>query len=185
MKDAVAGCTTLRASASTPKPVDALARSVCVKRIVLVTRQIGGSGAIVSMRGEDEKQASMLCLISPSDRIPKDHPIRKVKELADAGLRDLSRVFDKMYNDAGRPSIPPERLLKSMLLIAEPAHSKADRGVLGLDEDDRQFPTEPLQGNSPDAIRCIPRRRGIQPAAHCPPGGDVTPRCSPVPSRGR
>lgn len=60
----------------------------------------------------------MLCLVSPSERIPKDHPIRKVKELADAALADLSRTFDKMYAQTGRPSIPPERLLKATLLMA-------------------------------------------------------------------
>jgi len=70
------------------------------------------------MRGDDEKQSSMLCLISPSDRIPKDHPIRTVKELADAALAQLSRTFDKMYSNVGRPSIPPERLLKATLLMA-------------------------------------------------------------------
>jgi transposase len=70
------------------------------------------------MRGEDTKQSSMLCLISPADRIPKDHPIRPLKVLADKALASLSREFDKMYSDTGRPSIPPERLLKSMILMA-------------------------------------------------------------------
>lgn len=70
------------------------------------------------MRGEDTKQSSMLCLISPSDRIPRDHPIRPLKVLADAALAELSKEFDKMYSGTGRPSIPPERLLKSMILMA-------------------------------------------------------------------
>lgn len=70
------------------------------------------------MRGEDFKQSSMLCLISPADRIPKDHPLRQVKVLADRALADLSKQFDKMYSRLGRPSIPPERLLKAMLLTA-------------------------------------------------------------------
>jgi hypothetical protein len=47
----------------------------------------------------------MLCLISPSDRIPKDHPIRPLKVVADAALADLSTEFDKMYSGTGRPSI--------------------------------------------------------------------------------
>jgi transposase len=70
------------------------------------------------MRGEDSKQPSMLCLISPADRIPKDHPLREVKVLADRALAGLSKQFDKMYSRVGRPSIPPERLLKAMLLTA-------------------------------------------------------------------
>lgn len=57
------------------------------------------------MRGQDTKQSSMLCLISPSDRIPKDHPIRPLKVVADAALADLSTEFDKMYSGTGRPSI--------------------------------------------------------------------------------
>lgn len=60
----------------------------------------------------------MLCLISPESRVPREHPLRDIKKLADAALRELSPIFDAMYAEIGRPSVPPERLLKSMLLIA-------------------------------------------------------------------
>ena len=70
------------------------------------------------MRGENTKQSSMLMLMSPETRVPATHPLRSIKKLADAGLAKLSPVFDQMYSTNGRPSIPPERLLKSMLLIA-------------------------------------------------------------------
>ena len=60
----------------------------------------------------------MLMLMSPESRVPANHPIREIKRLADAGLAQLSSVFDQMYSSVGRPSIPPERLLKSMLLMA-------------------------------------------------------------------
>ena len=70
------------------------------------------------MRGEDKKQSSMLMLMSPETRVPQTHPLRAIKQLADGALAQLSPVFDAMYADGGRPSIPPERLLKSMLLIA-------------------------------------------------------------------
>lgn len=60
----------------------------------------------------------MLCLISAESRVPQDHPLRAVKALADAALKRLSPVFDAMHADTGRPSVPPERLLKGMLLIA-------------------------------------------------------------------
>jgi len=50
--------------------------------------------------------------------IPREHPLRRVKELADAALRQLSPLFDEMYSVTGRPSIPPERLLKASLLMA-------------------------------------------------------------------
>jgi len=70
------------------------------------------------MRGADEKQASMLCLLSPEDRVPKDHPLRRIKKLADEALAAMSPLFDEMYSDVGRPSVPPERLIKASLLIA-------------------------------------------------------------------
>ncbi len=70
------------------------------------------------MRGTDTKQSSMLCLLSPEDRVPAKHPLRRMKALADEALGALSPVFDAMYSDVGRPSIPPERLLKASLLIA-------------------------------------------------------------------
>jgi transposase len=70
------------------------------------------------MRGADKKQSSMLVLMSPETRVPQDHPLRAIKKLADEALGKLSAVFDAMYASGGRPSIPPERLLKSMLLMA-------------------------------------------------------------------
>jgi transposase len=70
------------------------------------------------MRGENTKQSSMLMLMSPETRVPTTHPLRGIKRLADAALAELSPVFEQMYSSVGRPSIPPERLLKSMLLIA-------------------------------------------------------------------
>ena len=70
------------------------------------------------MRGKNSKQSSMLCLMSPEDRVPADHPLRAIKKLADEALAALSPTFDEMYGSTGRPSVPPERLLKSMLLIA-------------------------------------------------------------------
>jgi len=60
----------------------------------------------------------MLCLVSPNQVVPKDHPLRQIKPIADAALRELSEDFDAMYSKCGRSSVPPETLLKSMLLIA-------------------------------------------------------------------
>lgn len=59
-----------------------------------------------------------MVLMSPETLVPERHPARTVKKLADDCLRELSPVFDEMYAASGRPSIPPERLLKSMLLMA-------------------------------------------------------------------
>src|SRR5271157_832632 len=70
------------------------------------------------MRGEDKRQRAMLVVINPEQRIPQGHPLRRIKTLADAALRELSPLFDQMYSAVGRPSIPPERLLKASLLMA-------------------------------------------------------------------
>jgi len=70
------------------------------------------------MRGEERRQRAMLMILEPGDRVPKEHPLRRVKELADAALTELSPLFDEMYSAIGRPSIPPERLLKASLLMA-------------------------------------------------------------------
>jgi transposase len=71
-----------------------------------------------SMRGISEKQSIMFTLISAESRVPRDHPLRPIKRMAEEELERLSRVFDQMYSSVGRPSIPPERVLKSLLLIA-------------------------------------------------------------------
>ena len=60
----------------------------------------------------------MLTTVGPDKRVPKDHPIRRIKDLADAELKRLSPVFNEMYGSTGCPSIPPETLLKGSLLIA-------------------------------------------------------------------
>ena len=70
------------------------------------------------MRGRCNPQLSMLAFVDLDARIPADHPLRAVKRLADRALAELSPVFDRMYAAGGRPSIPPERLLKAGLLIA-------------------------------------------------------------------
>ena len=70
------------------------------------------------MRGPDDKQGMMFTTVSPEKRVPKDHPLRKIKAVAETILKRLSPTFDTMYSRVGRPSIPPERLLKSMVLIA-------------------------------------------------------------------
>ena len=70
------------------------------------------------MRGRREPQATMLAFVDLEERVPPSHPLRVIKQFADRALRELSPVFDQMYAAGGRPSIPPERLLKASLLIA-------------------------------------------------------------------
>jgi transposase len=60
----------------------------------------------------------MLVALTPDQLVPQDHPIRRIKPIVDAALKDMSPTFNRMYADVGRPSIPPEHLLKACLLIA-------------------------------------------------------------------
>jgi transposase len=70
------------------------------------------------MRGRREPQAMMLAFVDLEERVPRNHPLRVIKQFADRALAELSPVFDQMYAAGGRPSIPPERLLKASLLIS-------------------------------------------------------------------
>jgi len=70
------------------------------------------------MRGRREPQATMLAFVDLEERVPRNHPLRVIKQIADRTLAELSPVFDVMYSAGGRPSIPPERLLKASLLIS-------------------------------------------------------------------
>jgi transposase len=70
------------------------------------------------MRGRQDPQVSMLAFVDLESRVPVGHPIRTIKRLAEAALVELSPLFDEIYAETGRPSIPPERLLQASLLIA-------------------------------------------------------------------
>jgi transposase len=69
-------------------------------------------------RGRNERQAKMLLGVTPDDLVPAKHPIRRIRELVEDILEGLSPLFEQMYSDRGRPSIPPEQLLKAALLMA-------------------------------------------------------------------
>jgi transposase len=68
------------------------------------------------MRGADARQSAIFSYLSPEQRVPVNHPLRRVREITDRLLGDLSNVFDEMYAKTGRPSIPPEKLLRALLL---------------------------------------------------------------------
>lgn len=68
------------------------------------------------MRGTDQQQSHIFSYLSPEKRVPQDHPLRAIRTMVDQVLAQLSRRFDKMYASVGRPSIPPEKLLRAQLL---------------------------------------------------------------------
>jgi transposase len=68
------------------------------------------------MRGSDPKQDGMFSYVSPEQRVPAEHPLRPLRTMVDDILKEMSPRFAKPYADRGRPSIPPERLLRALLL---------------------------------------------------------------------
>jgi len=70
------------------------------------------------MRGKTQRQSDFFATIDIHKTVPQDHPLRSIKLLVDPVLKKLSPLFDQLYAGEGRPSIPPEQLLKARLLIA-------------------------------------------------------------------
>jgi transposase len=68
------------------------------------------------MRGKDSQQSAMFSYVSPEERVPADHPLRAIRAMVDRALKGLSRSFNQLYADWGRPSIAPEKLLRALLL---------------------------------------------------------------------
>jgi transposase len=68
------------------------------------------------MRGVDQNQSQIFSYVSPEERVAKDHPLRAIRVMVDRALEQMSPLFDEMYSDIGRPSIPPEKLLRALLL---------------------------------------------------------------------
>src|SRR5436305_2554221 len=68
------------------------------------------------MRGQDHQQADMFSYLSPETRVSKNHPLRAIRTMADQALEQMSPLFDALYATTGRPSIPPEMLLRAQLI---------------------------------------------------------------------
>src|SRR5262249_2884 len=70
----------------------------------------------VRVRGDDEQSGHLFSYLSPEQRVPPDHPLRTIRVMTDDALRRLSPRFDAIYATTGRPSIPPEHLLRALVL---------------------------------------------------------------------
>jgi transposase len=68
------------------------------------------------MRGGNQEQDQMFSYVSPAERVPMDHPLRSIKEITGRALKELSPDFERMYAPTGRPSIPPEKLIRALVL---------------------------------------------------------------------
>lgn len=123
------------------------------------------------MRGEVNKQAAIMMAVTPDQLVPKDHPIRKIKPLVDQALAELSPLFESIYARIGRPSIPPEHLLKAQLLMALYSVPSARRfcdqlqynmlfkWFLGLNIDDRAFDASSFSKNQERLLSADVARR--------------------------
>jgi transposase len=102
----------------------------------------------VPMRGDDPRNDSMFSYVTPEARVRADHPLRPIRKMTDAVLERLSPRCDRMYSTTGRPSIPPEQLLRALvlqmlysirserLLMEELDYSVLYRWFVGLSLDD-------------------------------------------------
>ena len=68
------------------------------------------------MRGDDPRHEAMFSYVTPEARVRADHPLRPIRRMTDAALARLSPRFERLYSTMGRPSIPPEQLLRALLL---------------------------------------------------------------------
>lgn len=69
------------------------------------------------MRGFDSNTEALFTYVTPESFVPKDHPLRAIRKMADEALAGMDKLFDSMYATTGRSSIPPEKLLKAQLLM--------------------------------------------------------------------
>ena len=133
------------------------------------------------MRGTDFQQSAMFSYLSPEQRVPADHPLRAIRQITDKVLRQLSRLFSRMYSQVGQPSIPPEKLLRALLLQAlytirsermlmeELNYSLLFRWFVGLNLDDEVWDVTVFTKNRERLLKA----RSGQPVL--PPGGQGSP----------
>jgi len=101
------------------------------------------------MRGDDVQQQAMFSYLSPEARVPQDHPLRPIRKMVNQALAELSGEFQDRYSREGRPSIPPEQLLRALLLqvfytvrserllMEQLAYNLLFRWFVGLSMDDK------------------------------------------------
>src|SRR5437879_12989775 len=84
----------------------------CTKNSALFHRQVW---YVTDMRGNDEQQGAVFSYITPEQRVPQNHPLRRIRTLVDAALKKLALQFGALYARRGRPSIHREPLLRALL----------------------------------------------------------------------
>lgn len=92
-------------------PIECLVQELAEKLLSGSRKHFGS--VLLCMGGPDQKQDEMFSYVSPDKRVPADHPLRKIRPLVDQVLKGMSPQFGKLYSAEGRPSIAPERLLRT------------------------------------------------------------------------
>ena len=126
----------------------------------------------------------MFSYVDLESRIPRSHPLRRIRRLVDRALTELSSRFDELYASSGRPSIPPERLLRALLLqilfsvrserqlMEQLDYNLLFRWFVGLGIDDRVWESDDVHEES----RPVARRRGCRGFLPSDPCAGKTPR---------
>ena len=108
------------------------------------------------MRGDDDRSSHLFSYLSPEQRVPADHPLRAIRTMTDDALRRMSSRFEALYASTGRPSVPPEQLLRARLpqvlysvrserlLMEQLQYNLLFRWFVGLGMDDAQSGRRPL-----------------------------------------
>src|SRR5438132_13777587 len=121
------------------------------------------------MRGSTARQTTMFAVADPGDLIPTQHPIRRIRRFVESALERLEPAFEAMYAKVGRPSIPPEQLLKASVLMAlysirserqfceQLQYNLLFKWFLGMNLEDVAFDATTFTKNRPP-----PRARGRQ-----------------------
>ena len=68
------------------------------------------------MRGDDSRSGALFSYVDLEQRVPSDHPLRVIRGVVDDALKEMSPTFEAIYSNRGRPSIPPERLMRALVL---------------------------------------------------------------------
>ena len=117
------------------------------------------------MRGDDEQTSHMFSYLSPESRVRADHPLRAIRRMTDVALREISPALEGLYSSMGRPSIPPEQLLRALviqvlysvrserLLMEEIDYSVLYRWFIGLNLDDRVWSATTFSKNRDRLLR--------------------------------
>src|SRR5688572_29086896 len=126
------------------------------------------------MRGDDPKHDQMFSYVTPEQRVRRDHPLRPIRQMTDAALARLSPRFDRLYSTTGRPSVPPEQLLRALLLqilysirserllMEELDYSVLYRWFVGLSLDDPIWDATTFTKNQDRLLDATWRPRSLQ-----------------------